>query len=496
MDSTPDLVAERAVLGGMFQYGAEAYFDVADILDANCFQDDTNKLIFKCIKGIFETDSDASIDCNLVICRANDLGYAHIFKKKNEVQHLRSISATKGELNNVRKLSAKLKKLQIANKILEKIEEAKQSIGTITGNESIGEILNLIEGPILDFTNKFSDTQEKTMDKLSNGVDEYIQNLIDNPVESVGISTGYPIFDHCIGGGLVAPEIDVIGARMKTGKSFYADNIGVFVAKTYGIPVMNLDAELTRKQHWDRIIANLSNVPINEVKTGQFTKDSKYGNGAEKTKRVLEAKEQLKSMPYYYDCIANRPFEDTLSMLRRWLNKEVGFDADGKAKPCLIIYDYIKLLSSEGMSASMHEFQLLGFLITSLKNFLIRYHVPCLAFCQLNRDAIDKETTDVVMGSDRILMFCSSFAIFKEKTREEIAEDGIKNGNMKLIPKIARNGPAMQDGNYICVQFDRDYGRLLELKTKDDIELDKEEKKSFEVKDVDNDPDEEIPFGE
>ena len=45
---------------------------------------------------------------------------------------------------------------------------------------------------------------------------------------------------------------------------------------------------------------------------------------------------------------------------------------------------------------------------------------------QLNRDGIDEESTAVASGSDRILMYCISFTIFKQKSDEEIAEDGIK----------------------------------------------------------------------
>jgi len=492
----PDIVAERAVLGGLFQYGSEAYFDIVDVVQPETFTDDTNQAIYKCIKSIYEQDHDAKLDYALVISRANDIGYGSLFKKTEVAQHLRTIANTRGELRNVRKHAAKLRKLDIALSLTRKIEEAKSKLATVTGNESMEEILSMVEGPIFEHTSSLNTDGDKSMNRLADGIDEYIQNIMDNPVESVGLSTGYTIYDESIGGGLRPPELDIIGARMKVGKTQLADNIAFYVAETYNIPVMNLDTEMSREQHWNRIIANLSDVPVNEIQTGKFTKHTKdeYGTPAEKIKRVLAAKERFKKVPYYYDCIANRPFEETLAALRRWLMKEVGFEGDGKAKPCLVVYDYIKLLSAEGLGSSMQEFQMLGFLVTALKNFQIRYNIPVLAFCQLNRDAIDKETTDIVMGSDRILMYCSSFSIYKTKSREEIAEDGNKNGNRKLIPKISRNGPAMDDGNYINMQFDGDYARIKQLNTKDDIELAKEHAKEFEIEGKDGDDDYTIPF--
>jgi hypothetical protein len=75
--------------------------------------------------------------------------------------------------------------------------------------------------------------------------------------------------------------------------------------------------------------------------------------------------------------------------------------------------------------------------------------LPIVAFVQLNRDGISKESTDTASGSDRIIWLCSNFTIFKRKSDEEIAEDGAKNGNRKLIPLISRHGPGLDDNDYI-----------------------------------------------
>jgi len=154
-------------------------------------------------------------------------------------------------------------------------------------------------------------------------------------------------------------------------------------------------------------------------------------------------------MKLYHKSIAGKPFEDQLAIMRRWLVKEVGLNDDGTAKDCVIFYDYIKLMDSAGISQDLKEYQVLGFMMTSLHNFAVRYKVPIMAFIQLNRDGITKESTDSASGSDRIIWLCSNFTIFKRKSDEEIAEDGPSNGNRKLVPLISRHGGGLDDNDYI-----------------------------------------------
>jgi hypothetical protein len=88
-------------------------------------------------------------------------------------------------------------------------------------------------------------------------------------------------------------------------------------------------------------------------------------------------------------------------------------------------------------------------MMTALHNFAVKYQIPIVAFIQLNRDGITKESTDSASGSDRIIWLCSNFTIFKRKSDEEIAEDGPDAGNRKLIPLISRHGGGLDDNDYI-----------------------------------------------
>jgi len=461
---TCDVAAERAILGGIHQYGQDAYFDTADILHYESFTVRENRVIYNCFKHIFETKQDALPDEAMIISASIELGYDKFFNSDQSLRHLRGVLNTKTSLENVRHFAAKVRKLHIARLLAEQCNLAIEDLYKLDGSESIDHILSIPEGRIFELNDKINN-KDTQVSLLSKGLEEHLDYIESNPVDMVGISTGYIRYDKSIGGGHRRKEIDIIGARLKVGKTQLVDNIGMHISSKLGIPVMNIDTEMSREQHWYRILANLSNVPKELIETG------KYGQDKELRLRVRAATKQLQAAPYFYECISGKAFEDVLATVRRWIHKEVGFDSNGKTKDCVLIYDYLKLVNDEAITRNMQEYQALGFMLMALKNFVIRYDIPCLSFMQLNRDGIEEESTAVASGSDRILMYCSSFSIFKPKSDEEIAEDGHNNGNRKLIPIVCRNGAGLDNGDYINMQFDGDFGRIKELKTRNELRL-------------------------
>jgi hypothetical protein len=242
---------------------------------------------------------------------------------------------------------------------------------------------------------------------------------------------------------------------------------------------------MSKEDHLNRILASISGVSINRIATGKFSTSE-----IEKEK-VLTAAKKLEEIPYHYISIAGQSFENILAIMRKWIYQHVGFDENGRTNDCVIIYDYLKLMSSEGINASMQEYQVLGFQITKLHNFCVKYDVPCLSFVQLNRDGITKESTDAVSGSDRLIWLCTSFSIFKLKSEEEMAEDKPENGNRKLVPIVSRHGGGLDDGDYISIKMNGSIARLTEGMTRNEIHNhSKKTQEGFEIdEDIDTSPD-------
>ncbi len=477
-----DVGAERAVLAGICTHGADAFFDVADIISERTFMNESNSIIYQCLKNIYDGDRNAKIDAPLIYGVANTLGYGYVFKKDEEIKHLTAIMKTPILLPNVRKQAAKIRKLEIARMSYDNLEGAQNQLLEITGGETISHILGIPEQAVLNFTSALNNNTDEEPVNLYEKAEEYLQYLADNPVQQVGISTGMPLHDAAIGGGLRNGGVHVFAARLKVGKSTISLNIANHISKNLGIPVLYLDTEMMEPEQLCRLFALLTETDFNKIETGQFAEDMFT------KKKVLDMARKMREAgtPFHYRNIGDKPFEDILSIARRWIMKNVGLNDDGTAKPCVVIYDYLKLMSGEGLSNDTKEHQLLGFMMTGLVNFAKRYNIPVVTLAQTNRDGINKETTDVVGGSDRIGMYCTSLSLLKIKSDEEIAEDGIEYGNRKLVVMATRYGGGMPFGDYIRIKMTGQYAKIEEVGTA----FDKHKEEGF-VLDDDQD---ELPF--
>ena len=482
-----DPAAERAVLAGICKYGEDAYLDIADLLQENTFTIDSNIILYKCLKHILTNESKNSphIDIASILSSANELGVDHILSKKEEALHLQAIINFPVNIENIRKFAAKIRKLEIARLLRDQLELAKDKILDVNGSEPITQILGIAEDTVFNFTSLLNDTDNNPI-AIGSNIEQYVKLLEQNKVDQVGISTGFPAYDHAIGGGLRKSTVNVIAARPKTGKTLLADNMGYYIANKLGIPVLNMDTEMTTEDHINRVLAMTTEIEINQIETGKFAES------ADKKTKIESAVDELKKTKLYYKAIPGKPFEEQLAIMRRWILKEVGLNEDGTAKDCVIFYDYLKLMDSAGISQDLKEYQVLGFMMTTLHNFASRYKVPIVAFIQLNRDGITKESTDTASGSDRIIWLCSNFTIFKRKSEEEIAEDGADSGNRKLVPLISRHGSGLDDNDYINCNMKGWCAKITEGKTR--LELLNNKNTEDEGFILDDDDENQIPF--
>lgn len=482
-----DPSSERAVLSCVCKYGDKAFVDISDIISESTFTIDSNQLLWKCLKHLLSNEQKVTIDIPSIYSAAQELGLINILQNKEEVQHLKAILDFPANLENLKSFATKIKKLEIARSLHSELENAQEKLLDINGSESITNILNIAEDTVFDFASKISGSEDNTPDHVGDGIDDYIDYLIKNPIDQVGISTGFRIYDQAIGGGLRKSTVNVIAARPKTGKTLLADNMGFYIANKLKIPVLNMDTEMTKEDHIHRLIAMHTEIEISKIETGKFTESPIH------TSKINETKEQLKDTPLYYKTIAGKPFDEQLSIMKRWVVQTVGLNDDGSAKDCVIFYDYLKLMDTSGLSQDLKEYQILGFMMTSLHNFASKYKIPIVAFVQLNRDGITKESTDTASGSDRIIWLCSNFTIFKRKSDEEIAEDGGQSGNRKLIPIISRHGGGLDDNDYINCHMKGWCAKIEEGLTKLEMMHNNTQKKDGFIVDANNE-EQEIPF--
>lgn len=450
-----DSAAERAILSSFIQHGKESYYSVSDIIDISCFVDNNNQFIYKCLCNILEADK--TVDVPTILSSANDMGILEQINNTEQMTFIRSLFNMPVKKENVRKHAIKIKKLQIGRLAQEKHKEAYASLSQIDGTQTVDEILSISERPLLELSFSLNSHQEDRPLQIAEGGRELLEQLCANPVTNIGIPTPFPRYNKVIGGGLRNGGVNLIAARPKCGKTTIGKEVALHVGGKLKIPTLFLDTEMVKDDQYFRSLASISRVPINRIETGQF------GQNEIEKKRVFEADTLLQSMFYKHKAIAGKPFDEIVAIIRRWILQDVGYNADGTVKPCLVIYDYFKIMNESSLGG-LEEYQALGFQISKLSDFCKLYQFPVLAFVQVNRDGVTKETSDIISGSDRLLWLCHSLAVWKRKTKEEIENDS-ENGNMKLIPLEARFGASLDEGDYIHFTMDGERSMLSEGKT-------------------------------
>lgn len=453
-----DVGAERALLSSLIQYGMDAYVSISDFITPDSFGHINNQVIFKCLETIISSDQKVDIPSLISVSKQLDLYEA--ISTEQELKYIKYLFEFPVHVDNTFNFAIQIKKFEFARNIKKLTSKIHKDMDTITGSESINDIIQMLENPVTEFLRE--DDGGDSPEQIGSNIKEYVTFLSENKCDIIGIPTGFRKYDEAIGGGLRRKCVDLVSARPKVGKSVFADNVALNVA-SLGVPVLVLDTEMSKEDHLNRLLANISGVPINEIATGKFVDDE------DKYKKVIEATTKLESIPYSYISVAGKPFEQILNMIKRWIMQEVKTDENGRTNDCLIIYDYLKLMSSSSITNNIQEYQALGFQITSLHNLCVKLDIPCLSFVQLNRDGITKESTDAVSGSDRLIWLCTSFSIFKIKSPEELAEDGPNAGNRKLVPIVTRHGAGLNDGDYINMNMQGSHAKLIELKTRNEF---------------------------
>lgn len=462
--SVKNVAAEKAVLAGLIQHGFDAFVDVQFLIEESTFTVDENKVIFKCLNKLFDTGQVKQCELSDILSVAQQLNLTEYIEDRDVLTHYKHLTNFNVHIDNIRPQAQKIRRLELTRDIQNELREIYKKLNDVDGDENVTEIVSIPETSIQEICLKYMTEDNSSTKTIGANIDEYLELLESEEEKSPGISTGFPEYDKAIGGGLRRGAVDLLGARAKAGKSTFSENVAVNITSR-NIPVLVLDTEMTQEDHWNRLLANLSDVPINDIITSKFYKDPN------KVKAVRGAAQKIKDLPYHFISVAGKGFDEILSITRRWLMKYVGYDSNGRMNDCVIIYDYMKLMTSTGISDNVAEYQALGFQITQLHNFCVEYDVPCLSFVQLNRDGITREAEDVVSGSDRLIWLCTSFSLLKARTEEEVLEESsIGRGiNRRLVPIVSRHGPGPEHGS-IYMRMTGDRAKLEEIGLRKDAE--------------------------
>lgn len=300
------------------------------------------------------------------------------------------------------------------------------------GKMSLNDLSKFVNDGIDSLSEKYVISCE--LQRYGDKADDIWQEIVNRRTEDglTGIPFKFDSLNSYI--TLESSELVVVGARMKRGKSALLLNQALFALKN-DIPTAFIDTEMIDRLFHERLLANISGVPINKIKRGYYT----YDEG----KVIQKAHEWIKSKPFYHLYLPDHTNEELYSIHKNLKNK-IGLE--------LSIFDYIK----SNVTSTSENYNILGAKVDFLKNNICgALDIAMLSAVQLSRE-------NQVADSDKIARHLTSLLIWEPKTDEEIAKDGAECGNYKLRVDLNRLGAAMEEDEYIDIQFDKEVMRIVE----------------------------------
>ena len=350
------LEAEQAVLGSIL-IDSRCVADVVGIVTPDDFFLKQNREIFETIYTMFNFSQ--TIDPVTVLNKMKELG-VYQDNSRDYILQLMEITPTAANVvryANIVREKAMLRGLaQAATDISETVYS---EMGTAAEMLESAEkkIYALRKGERNDGLEHIGTTLHKVFDRLT--------ELSQSDSAIPGLSTGLRDLDTKIN-GLNKSDLLLVAARPAMGKSAFALNIGVNVAKKYKKTVAVFNLEMSREQLAMRLLANESFVELQKLATGKLSE--------EEWTKLCMASAALSQTDIRIDDNPSVTVADISAKCRRLDN--LG----------LVVIDYLQLMQGSGYGkTSDNRVNVVSDISRSLKIMAKELNVPVICLSQLSR---------------------------------------------------------------------------------------------------------------
>ena len=350
------LEAEQAVLGSIL-IDSRCLTDVIGIVRAEDFHLEQNRQIYSAIYSMFNFSQP--IDPVTVLDKMKEMG-VHREDSRNYVMQLMEITPTAA--NAVRYANIVREKA-----LLRGLVDAASDISVMVQEEkgTPAEMLELAEKKIFALRKGETGESLEHIGTTLQKVFDHLNELSESDSAIPGLSTGMRDLDSKIN-GLNKSDLLLLAARPAMGKTAFALNLCLNVAKKYNKTVAMFSLEMSREQLAMRLLSIESFVDSQKMATGKLTEE-------EWTKLSMAAT-SLSQTDIRVDDNASITVAEMNVKLRRVEN--LG----------LVIVDYLQLMQGSGNGKSGESrVNVVSDISRSLKIMAKELNVPVVCLSQLSR---------------------------------------------------------------------------------------------------------------
>ncbi len=364
------LEAEQSVLGSIL-IDSRCLADIIGIVKPADFYLQQNREIYEAVYAMFNFSQ--TIDPVTVLDKLRELGYYHE-KTRDYVLQLMEITPTAA--NAVRYANIVRDKAMLRG-LAQAAEEIGETVYSQVGTPA--EILETAEKKIYGLRKGERGDSLEHIGTILPKVYDRLTELAQSDSAIPGLSSGLRDLDAKIN-GLNKSDLLLVAARPSMGKSAFALNLGVNVAKKYKKTVAIFNLEMSREQLVMRLMANESFVELQKLTTGKLSEEEWVKLGM--------ASSALSQTDIRIDDNPSVTVADINAKCRRLDN--LG----------LVIIDYLQLMQGSGYGKnSDNRVALVGEISRSLKIMAKELNVPVICLSQLSR-AVEGRTDKRPILSD------------------------------------------------------------------------------------------------
>jgi len=364
------LEAEQAVLGSIL-IDSRCITDVVGLVKPEDFYLRQNREIYETIYTMFNYSQ--TIDPVTVLDKMKELGY-YQDNSRDYILQLMEITPTAANVVRYANIVQEKAMLRGLGQAADDISEMVQSqVGTPTEMLESAEkkIYALRKGERGDSLEHIGTVLHRVFDNLT--------ELSQSDSLIPGLSTGLRDLDTKIN-GLNKSDLLLVAARPAMGKSAFALNIGMNVAKKYKKTVAIFNLEMSREQLVMRLLASESFIDMQKLATGKLSE--------EEWSKLSMAASSLSQTDVRIDDNPTVTVADINAKCRRLDN--LG----------LVVIDYLQLMQGSGYGKNNeNRVVVVGEISRSLKIMAKELNVPVICLSQLSR-AVESRTDKRPILSD------------------------------------------------------------------------------------------------
>ncbi len=364
------LEAEQAVLGSIL-LDSRCVADIIGILKPEDFFLQQNREIYETIYTMFNFSQ--TIDPVTVLDKMRELGY-HRDNSRDYVRQLMEITPTTA---NVQRYANIVRDKSMLRSLAQAAVDISETVYSQVGTPA--EMLEAAEKKIYALRKGERGDSLEHIGTVMYRVFDHLTELSQSDSLIPGLSTGLRDLDTKIN-GLNKSDLLLIAARPAMGKTSFALNIGLNVAKKYHKTVAFFSLEMSREQLAMRLMSGESFVDSQKMATGKLSE--------EEWEKLCLASAALSQTDIRVDDNPSITVAEMNAKLRRV--EDLG----------LVIIDYLQLMTGSGYGkAGENRVQVVGDISRSLKIMAKELNVPVICLSQLSR-AVESRTDKRPIMSD------------------------------------------------------------------------------------------------